>query len=634
MRFVIHCLLVSPRPPLRCGIPGCTEAGDSLHAALLTTRTRKDRVELLSSVPPLPRAAASDMVERLVKQGKRRLAREVLELGFLHAVPRASAYATLAAACTRAGELTEAGEVLAAMHALQVRCSQTVHASLARELAGARDPIGALALLRDLEAPRIRPRWGKASLAGALVPDAASSSEEEQLWLVGSSPLESRGVVAANRTLSTVLTALLKSGARLEAGELARELSERGGVEYDEPLYNVMLAALLKSGQQEGARALLGTMRDAGLGPSEYTMNVLLADFVERRQMPEALEVFYALCDGTPGATPPGIISFNILIDGFARAGERLNAESLLVQMESAGVSADSYTFHALLRACIGAESSRASPGAGAPLRALAYFRLMRRAGVRPDARTFTLLSRALRPSGRAARAVSMLRAAFAEADARRASRREEVLSRRRLREASEKLRSEKASDDERPSHRTPSHRTPSHPTPSHEPPSSPTPKRPPAPARGWRRPLLDTPACIQLLRGCADASAPTRALACEEALWLWAKMDELALGGADGSESKELCRALLIRNLGNARNLDGARRVFDAAPMPRTADVWEAMLAVQAQLRLDPQLSANITGVALTQLVQQGGGVSVAPGYSLIPPENATDTQDTEDAS
>jgi len=67
---------------------------------------------------------------------------------------------------------------------------------------------------------------------------------------------------------------------------------------------------------------------------------------------------------------------------------------------------------------------------------------------------------------------------------------------------------------------------------------------------------------------------------------------------------------------------------------MPRTADVWEAMLAVQAQLRLDPQLSANITGVALTQLVQQGGGVSVAPGYSLIPPENATDTQDTEDAS
>ena len=155
MRFVIHCLLVSPRPPLRCGIPGCIEAGDSLHAALLTTRTRKDRVELLSSVPPLPRAAASDMVERLVKQGKRRLAREVLELGFPHAVPRASAYATLAAACTRAGELTEAGEVLAAMHALQVRCSQTVHASLARELAGAGDPIGALALLRDLEAQRV-----------------------------------------------------------------------------------------------------------------------------------------------------------------------------------------------------------------------------------------------------------------------------------------------------------------------------------------------------------------------------------------------------------------------------------------------------------------------------------------------
>ena len=54
------------------------------------------------------------------------------------------------------------------------------------------------------------------------------------------------------------------------------------------------------------------------------------------------------------GGCVPSVISFNILIDGFARAGQLTNAEALVHQMASCSppVEADCYTLNALLRAC------------------------------------------------------------------------------------------------------------------------------------------------------------------------------------------------------------------------------------------------------------------------------------------
>lgn len=86
----------------------------------------------------------------------------------------------------------------------------------------------------------------------------------------------------------------------------------------------------------------------------------------------DALDVFNEFAEGG-GA---GLITFNIMIDGFARKGQLVNVESLVAQLKRQGLLPNEYTFHALQRAAAVAQS---------PAHALEYFNMMCNAGVQAN---------------------------------------------------------------------------------------------------------------------------------------------------------------------------------------------------------------------------------------------------------
>jgi hypothetical protein len=146
------------------------------------------------------------------------------------------------------------------------------------------------------------------------------------------------GVRATNETLTVLLSSLGRAGAVEEALRLAQRIridAESGGAVYDLPLYNALLQALLVGGNEADVTRVIELLRAAGHVPSTRTLNILLKGLVQTRgSLEAALEVFNSFC---AAGGEPGVMSYNILLAGFAREGQLLNCEVLLSQLRQQG---------------------------------------------------------------------------------------------------------------------------------------------------------------------------------------------------------------------------------------------------------------------------------------------------------
>ncbi|KAL3907059.1 MAG: hypothetical protein SGPRY_010314, partial [Prymnesium sp.] len=332
-------------------------------------------------------AELSDLVDQLATRQR------PLALRLLHShaneglIARSGSYSRLISLCRKAGEMTECMELLRSMHDARLRANPNTYLALIEALA----------------------KEGQ-------LPNALQVYES----------MREVGAKQTNQTHTVMLSRLLRGKRTRDAARIARDLRsaerEKEYASLDASARNAMLQALLRAGDMGEARAVLSDLSEAGLKLSERTINVVLHGMLasgkcsqptgwrNESSLADALDVFNEFAEGG-GA---GLITFNIMIDGFARKGQLVNVESLVAQLKRQGLLPNEYTFHALQRAAAVAQS---------PAHALEYFNMMCNAGVQANIRVWlldpewvassislTLLANALTKDGMGVEAVEIAR--------------------------------------------------------------------------------------------------------------------------------------------------------------------------------------------------------------------------------
>uniref|UniRef100_A0A7S3C4N7 Pentacotripeptide-repeat region of PRORP domain-containing protein n=1 Tax=Haptolina ericina TaxID=156174 RepID=A0A7S3C4N7_9EUKA len=108
----------------------------------------------------------------------------------------------------------------------------------------------------------------------------------------------------------------------------------------------------------------------------------------------------------------------------------------------------------------------------------------------------------------------------------------------------------------------------------------------------------LDESCYTTLLRACARVSPPHHAAAKREAIWLWSRMQQARMKPLNNPRAV----SSLLRCLGNTGDFDRARRLFEAAPRPRSPLVWREMIQV-CNLCGEPDFAGKV-------LEQEVGGI------------------------
>lgn len=87
---------------------------------------------------------------------------------------------------------------------------------------------------------------------------------------------------------------------------------------------NEMTAAYVDEHKMDAARSILKSMQDYGLKPDEVSFNTLLAGHARNGEKNEAYEL---LSEVVNWGLKPNLVSFNVLVSGFQQSG--LSSEAL-----------------------------------------------------------------------------------------------------------------------------------------------------------------------------------------------------------------------------------------------------------------------------------------------------------------
>lgn len=158
--------------------------------------------------------------------------------------------------------------------------------------------------------------------------------------------------IRLDTTMFNTIIAKLWTGT--EASELhgVLDLMELYKIAPNEITYTAAVDVLCKSGSVEGAEAMIDRMVRAGLMPNVITFTTLLKGYFTARDLDKVHEVVRRMKDDK---VELNAMTYNVLTDGFASCGEnRLeNALKIFHEMQSVGVTPDSFTYHALIKAAL-----------------------------------------------------------------------------------------------------------------------------------------------------------------------------------------------------------------------------------------------------------------------------------------
>lgn len=382
------------------------------------------RVELLAraaSESSLQPSQASDLIDSIPRAERQwskwerqvavALVRSFAKEGI---VVRRETFSTLVDACRLAGELPVAMSLLECLHSVGLCSDPHVYADLMADLCGC----------------------GRAEEAVKL---------EEAMRAAGASP--------TNQTLTILISSLIHSQEPILALQVVNELRSRAA-SYDLPLYTAMVQAMFAGGARADVDEIFEEMRAKGMWLSERTHNVILQGYINSRPgyMGDAIQFLDSFI---ASGGMPTVISYNLVLAGYARMGELSKCEKILANLRQhlklhapkspaidTGRSTsemtlterlarladrsskdpkdpkdpfapDAYTYNAMMQACL---------LAGRPRRALAYRRVMALEGVNLDSVSLMLLADAYSELGMSFQVFAEVRKAIQTGDVARLS--------------------------------------------------------------------------------------------------------------------------------------------------------------------------------------------------------------------
>ncbi|KAJ7962637.1 putative Pentatricopeptide repeat-containing protein [Quillaja saponaria] len=162
--------------------------------------------------------------------------------------------------------------------------------------------------------------------------------------------IESFGVQRSVRSLNTLLNALVQNKRYDLVHLLFRNCKTKFGVVPNVFTCNILVKALSKKNDVEGAIRLLDEMPSMGMIPNVVTYTTILGGYVSRGDMIGAKRVFGEILDRgwLPDAT-----TYTILMDGFCKQGRLIDAIKVMDDMEENGVEPNDVTYGVMIEAYV-----------------------------------------------------------------------------------------------------------------------------------------------------------------------------------------------------------------------------------------------------------------------------------------
>ncbi|KAK4397367.1 Pentatricopeptide repeat-containing protein, mitochondrial [Sesamum angolense] len=156
------------------------------------------------------------------------------------------------------------------------------------------------------------------------------------------------GVKRSVRSLNTLLNALVQNKKYDSVYFMFKNSQKRFEIVPNVFTCNILLKALCKKDDVEGAVKVLDEMPGMGMVPNVVSYTTIMGGYVDRGDMVGAKGVFYQILDRgwLPDAT-----TYTVLMDGFCKLGRFVDATKVMDEMEENGVEPNDVTYSVMIEA-------------------------------------------------------------------------------------------------------------------------------------------------------------------------------------------------------------------------------------------------------------------------------------------
>ena len=163
----------------------------------------------------------------------------------------------------------------------------------------------------------------------------------------------SEGVARDVITWNTIISVCKECGDWSRACALLDEMRAVDGIAPDTISYNAAVAACAKAGAVEEARRLLVRMRTENVTRDTCTYNSLMDGYARAGSFPAVLQTLEQMARDEKGSQArPDVISYTQALSAAEKTGDFEAADRLLAQMKAAGVKWNQYTYAVVMAIC------------------------------------------------------------------------------------------------------------------------------------------------------------------------------------------------------------------------------------------------------------------------------------------
>ncbi|XP_072974929.1 pentatricopeptide repeat-containing protein At3g09650, chloroplastic [Typha angustifolia] len=164
-------------------------------------------------------------------------------------------------------------------------------------------------------------------------------------------PLLPKTYVPDSRVYTTLMKGYMKQGRIDDVVRTIRAMQQEPdpASHPDHVTFTTVITALVKSGAISRAHKVLDEMARAGVPPNRVTYNVLLKGYCEQLQLDKAKELLHEMT-GEVGIEP-NVVSYNILINGCILVDDSAGALAYFNEMRERGIAPSKVSYTTLMKA-------------------------------------------------------------------------------------------------------------------------------------------------------------------------------------------------------------------------------------------------------------------------------------------
>lgn len=164
-------------------------------------------------------------------------------------------------------------------------------------------------------------------------------------------PLLPKVYTPNTRIYTTLMKGYMKAGRVTDTVRMleAMRCQDDSASHPDHVSYTTVVSALVKSGFMDRARQVLAEMTRIGVPANLITYNILLKGYCKQLQMVEARELLKEMAEDI--GIQPDVVSYNILIDGCILVDDSAGALSFFNEMRAKGIAPTKISYTTLMKA-------------------------------------------------------------------------------------------------------------------------------------------------------------------------------------------------------------------------------------------------------------------------------------------